>query len=59
MPARIVTINGTAEGLDAFYSIAFIQGKERYYQVMAWTLSSKEYENRDKMNKLMYSLKEL
>jgi hypothetical protein len=59
MPARILTINGRAEGLDAIYSIAFIQGKERYYQVMAWTLSNKEYEYRDKMKKIMYSLKEL
>jgi len=59
MPARILTINGTAEGINAFYSIAFIQCKERYYQVMAWTLSSKEYAYKDKMNKIMYSLKEL
>lgn len=59
MPARLLTINGRAEGIDAFYSIAFLQGKERYYQIMAWTLSNKEYEYRDKMNRIMYSLKEL
>ena len=59
MPARLLTINGRSEGIDAFYSLAFIQGKERYYQVMAWTSSSKENEYKGKMNKIMYSLKEL
>lgn len=59
MPARLLTINGRVEGIDAFYSIAFIQGKKRYYQIMAWTLSNKEYQYKDKMNRIMYSLKEL
>lgn len=59
MPARLLTITERAEGVDVFYSIAFIQGKERYYQIMAWTLASKEYEFKDKMNRIMYSLKEL
>jgi hypothetical protein len=59
LPARVLTINGRAEGIDAFYSLAFIEGKERYYQIMTWTLSSNEYEYRDKMNKIKYSLKEL
>jgi len=59
MPARVFTINGRVEGIDAFYSLAFIEGKERYYQIMTWTLSSKEYEYKDKMRKILYSLKEL
>ena len=59
MPARLLTVSGRIEGIDAYYSLAFIQGKERYYQIMAWTLSNKEYEYKDKMNRIMYSLKEL
>lgn len=59
MPARILTINGRSAETNAFYSIAFIEGNERFYQVMVWTLSSKEFEYKDKMNKIMYSLKEL
>jgi hypothetical protein len=59
MPARLLTINGRAEGIGIFYSLAFFQGKERYYQVIAWTLSSKELAYKNKMNKIMYSLKEL
>ena len=59
MPARLLTINGQVEGVDIFYSLAFIQGKERYYQIMVWTSSSKESEYKDKMNKILYSFKEL
>ncbi len=59
MPARLLTVRGRVEGIDAFYSLAFIQGKERYYQIMAWTLSSKENEYKLKMDRIMHSLKEL
>lgn len=59
MPARLLTVSGRAEGIDAYFSFAFIEGKERYYQIMAWTLSNKEYEYKDKMNRIMYSFKEL
>jgi len=59
MPARLCTISGRVEGVDAFYSLAVIQGKDRYYQILAWTLSSKEHEYKEKMNRLIYSFKEL
>ncbi len=59
MPARLLTISGKFEGIDAFYSLAFIEGKDRYYQIMAWTLLSKKNEYKDKMNQIMHSLKEL
>lgn len=59
LPARLITIKGRAEGINVFYSISILQGKERYYQIMAWTLQSKEYEYKDMMNNIMYSFKEL
>jgi hypothetical protein len=59
MPAKLTTLKGTAEGIDVFYSIGIYEGKERYYQVLAWRLSGKEYSYKSKMNKILYSLKEL
>ena len=59
LPARLLTINGTVEGIDIFYSLAYIEGKERYYQIFTWTLSEKETEYRDKMSTILYSFKEL
>lgn len=58
-PARILNASGKYHGIDAFYSLAFIQGKKRYYQVMAWTLSSEEYCYKGKMDSIRHSLKEL
>lgn len=59
MPAKLTTLNGTVEGIDAFYSIGIYEGKNSYYQVLAWTLSSKQYSYKSKMNKILYSLEEL
>jgi len=58
-PAKLLTINGRVEGIDAFYSLAFIESKKRYYQIMAWTLSSKKYEYDEKMRELIYTFREL
>jgi hypothetical protein len=59
IPARLLTVSGRYDGIDLYYSFAFIQGKERYYLIMVWTTSNKEYEYKDKINRVMYSFKEL
>lgn len=59
MPAKLLTIKGRVEGIDAYYSLAFIKGQNKYYQIMGWTLANKEYQYRDKMEKMIYSFKEL
>lgn len=59
LPAKVLTVSGQVEGIDAFYYLAFIEGKQRYYQIMTWTLSSKEYEHKEKMKRLLYSFKEI
>ena len=59
MPAKVTTLKGEVEGIDAFYSIGIYEGEKRYYQVLAWTLSSKEFSYKSKMNKILYSLKEI
>lgn len=59
MPARLLTINATIDGLDAYYSIAFIKGEKNYYQIMTWTLEKHEGQYKEKMDKILRSLKEL
>ncbi|GAB1405806.1 hypothetical protein MASR1M74_29880 [Lentimicrobium sp.] len=59
LPSKLITVKGSVEGIDAFYSLAFIEGQNRYYQIMAWTLASKEYQYQEKMRKLIYTFKEL
>tara|TARA_B110000977_G_scaffold19135_1_gene23073 strand:+ start:560 stop:1144 length:585 start_codon:yes stop_codon:yes gene_type:complete len=59
MPAKLTTLSGTVEGIDVYYSIGIYEGKDSYYQVLAWTLKSKQYSYKTKMNKILYSLAEL
>ncbi len=59
MPAKLLSIKGRIEGMDVFYSIAFIASETKYYQILAWTVASKEDQYKEKMNQIMYTLKEL
>jgi hypothetical protein len=59
MPAKLTTLTGTVEGFEVFYSIGIYEGKDSYYQVLAWTLKSKQYSYNTKMKKIIYSLAEL
>ena len=59
MPARLVTIAGHIAGNGVFCSFAFIEGKDRYYQIMAWTSLDKKDQYKERMNKIIYSLIEL
>lgn len=59
MSAKLLTLSARAEDIEAFYALAFIEGKKRYYQITIWTLASKKHEFEEKMNQILYSLKEL
>jgi hypothetical protein len=60
MPAVILNVNGDIGGVPIHYTIAYVQGKENYYQVMTWTLEGeKEKENQPAMDKIIASFKEL
>lgn len=58
-PARTIQITARTEGVDVYFSLAFVEGNKRYYQIMAWTLSNKKYQYDYKMGKLINSFKEL
>lgn len=59
MPAKITSFNGTLDRKKAYYSVGIYEGINRYYQVLTWTTSSNELKYKSKMNKILYSLKEL
>jgi hypothetical protein len=59
MPAKLITINGKVEGFDIFYYVGFFEGKETYYQVLAWTLERKEEKFKESMSKIMNSMTEI
>lgn len=59
IPARITQVSGTLEGLGIFYTIGTFEGKEDYIQIVTWTLAERKDRYNSKMNKILYSIKEL
>ena len=59
MKARLINMNGKVDKIDAYYSVAYVEGKNRYYQVMVWTLGKFENDYKDQMNEIFYTLREL
>lgn len=59
MPSKIITMTSKIEGTAIYYAIAYIEGKDRYYQITTWTLTNKENEYKEKMNRILYSFKEI
>ena len=59
LPAKTMTAKGKVDNNDVFYSVAWIEGKKAFFQVMTWTLASKEEKHKERMNKMIASLKEL
>ncbi|MDG3580918.1 hypothetical protein [Galbibacter pacificus] len=58
MPARLTTLKGEIDGIDVFYYIGAYEGIKNYYQVLSWTLASRESTHKQRMNKVLCSLKE-
>lgn len=59
LPTYIASFEGKINGLDVFYKLSCIEGKDRYYQVLTWTLSSKKEKHLDAMNAMINSFKEI
>ena len=59
LKAKTYSIEADVEGTPAFYKVAYIQGKETYYQILTWTLTSKKDEYGEKMDKMIQSFKEI
>ena len=58
LPARLITFKGVIGIFKGFYSIGHFEGKDKYYQVMAWTASDLEAKHRMTMKKIIHSFKE-
>lgn len=59
MPAKMLTLSGRIENMNLFYTVAFVEGKDNYYQILTWTLANRKSRYSDVMKRLVCSLKEL
>lgn len=55
----VASFEGKINGLNVFYKLSCVEGKERYYQILTWTLSSSKEKHLDAMNAMIESFKEI
>lgn len=58
MATRLTTIKGIVDDIPIYYAYGIYEGRDTYYQVIAWTLSDKQSKYEPKMEAILHSLKE-
>lgn len=59
LPAKVMSFEGKVAGIPkVYYKMAFVEGKNRYYQVMSWTLADRKGKHEATMQKMIDSFKE-
>jgi len=56
--ARELSFEGISSGTGVYWKLAFIEGRDRYYQIMVWTLAESRNKHEKKMNIIINSFKE-
>jgi hypothetical protein len=58
LSAKTIDLVCELDGTDILYSLAFIEGKEKYYQIWTWTYANKERKNQPLMYHIINSFQE-
>ena len=58
-PALQSEIRGAAENINVVYLHTTVETEKKYYQILAWTLSSKFMKNRSKLQEVVQSFHEI
>lgn len=56
---RTVFFETRVDNIDIFFHFAFVEGKERYYQIMLWTLLKNKEQYLEEMEKIVDSFTEM
>lgn len=61
LSAKVMSFEGKVDGIQkmVYYKMAFVEGKNRYYQVMTWTLAERKEKYEPVMQKMIDSFKEM
>ena len=57
--AKLTTIEGRMEDIPIYYAFGAYEGKNTYYQIIAWTLAESKEKYKDNMQQILNSFKEL
>lgn len=55
LPARQMMVTGKVDGLNISYLVGFVEGKERIFMIMTWTLKERANKYEDIFNKIIGS----
>ena len=59
LPAKYVEFKGKFSDIDIYYSLTVIEGEKNFYQISSWTLTSMESRNKEKIDEIKFTFKEL
>ena len=59
LPAMQYELEGRIEDVEIYYCCTFIEGKNKFYQVISWTLLDKKNEHANILKKMPLSFEEL
>lgn len=59
LKAKTFSLTGDIEGIPVYYEIGYLEGKDRFYQVVTWTLESSKDKYKEPMQKIISSFKEI
>lgn len=59
LSAKYLEFNGIVEEVDVYYSLTIFEAEEYFYQISSWTLSSMESRNKEKIDEIKFTFKEL
>jgi len=57
--AKKAEMKGKINGVDLYYSITSIQGKDSYYQIISWRKDKSDFERKEAMDNAIFTFKEL
>lgn len=58
LQSKTICFDAKVDKIDIFFQFGFIEGKDRYYQVMVWTLLKHKQKYLEDMDKIILSFKE-
>lgn len=59
LKAKTFTLTGKVDEIPIFYDIAYVEGNDRFYQIVIWTIESSKDKFREPMDKIIASFKEI
>ena len=58
LKAKTFSLTGEIEKIPVYYEVGYVEGKDRFYQVVIWTLKDNQQKYKTQMQKIISSFKE-